>query len=213
VPYAEFADPQTLNLYSYVRNLPTTKADIDGHGWPDLLLRALGAAGDAALAADNAPKVVSSKSTASDRIEGGLNLASIFFAPLAVEKTNTAAFDHLGEKLGITQEPTKHLEVSTANDLKSRSEPGDGLDIHHAPQAHAAEQVIPGYDRKTGPAVAVTEAEHAVLNGQNIKGATDLSPRDLMAKTARDLRKAEVPNSTIREVIDLAKKLFTVLER
>ena len=31
VPYAEFADPQSLNLYSYVRNVPTVKADPDGH--------------------------------------------------------------------------------------------------------------------------------------------------------------------------------------
>ncbi|HEY2495880.1 MAG TPA: RHS repeat-associated core domain-containing protein [Candidatus Angelobacter sp.] len=31
VPYAEFADPQSLNLYSYVRNLPTTRFDADGH--------------------------------------------------------------------------------------------------------------------------------------------------------------------------------------
>jgi RHS repeat-associated protein len=32
VPYSDGADPQTLNLYGYVRNLPTTKADSDGHG-------------------------------------------------------------------------------------------------------------------------------------------------------------------------------------
>jgi RHS repeat-associated protein len=31
VPYAEFADPQSLNLYSYVRNIPTTRYDTDGH--------------------------------------------------------------------------------------------------------------------------------------------------------------------------------------
>jgi len=31
VPYAEFADPQSLNLYSFVRNVPTTKVDGDGH--------------------------------------------------------------------------------------------------------------------------------------------------------------------------------------
>jgi RHS repeat-associated protein len=31
VPYAEFADPQSLNLYSYVRNIPTSKTDADGH--------------------------------------------------------------------------------------------------------------------------------------------------------------------------------------
>lgn len=31
VPYAEFADPQSLNLYTYVRNIPTVNADPDGH--------------------------------------------------------------------------------------------------------------------------------------------------------------------------------------
>jgi RHS repeat-associated protein len=41
VPYAEFADPQSLNLYTYVRNIPTVRLDPDGHYWigaadPDL---------------------------------------------------------------------------------------------------------------------------------------------------------------------------------
>jgi len=31
VPYVEFADPQSLNLYSYVRNVPTARYDADGH--------------------------------------------------------------------------------------------------------------------------------------------------------------------------------------
>lgn len=31
VPYADFGDPQSLNLYTYVRNLPTTRIDADGH--------------------------------------------------------------------------------------------------------------------------------------------------------------------------------------
>jgi len=31
VPYAHFDDPQTLNQYSYVRNLPSTRFDADGH--------------------------------------------------------------------------------------------------------------------------------------------------------------------------------------
>jgi RHS repeat-associated protein len=31
VPYAEFSDPQSLNLYTYVRNVPTVKIDPDGH--------------------------------------------------------------------------------------------------------------------------------------------------------------------------------------
>jgi RHS repeat-associated protein len=31
VPYADFSDPQSLNLYSYVRNNPLSRADPDGH--------------------------------------------------------------------------------------------------------------------------------------------------------------------------------------
>jgi len=31
VPYAVFGDPQSLNLYTYVRNDPVTNADADGH--------------------------------------------------------------------------------------------------------------------------------------------------------------------------------------
>ncbi len=31
VPYADYADPQSLNLYTYVRNLPTVRFDPDGH--------------------------------------------------------------------------------------------------------------------------------------------------------------------------------------
>src|SRR5205823_5115837 len=34
VPYADFGDPQTLNLYGYVRNNPLSKADADGHCYP-----------------------------------------------------------------------------------------------------------------------------------------------------------------------------------
>jgi RHS repeat-associated protein len=31
VPYADFADPQSLDLYTYVRNIPTARIDVDGH--------------------------------------------------------------------------------------------------------------------------------------------------------------------------------------
>ncbi len=33
VPYADLTDPQSLNLYGYVRGLPTTTVDLDGHGF------------------------------------------------------------------------------------------------------------------------------------------------------------------------------------
>jgi RHS repeat-associated protein len=37
VPYANLDDPQSLNLYAYVRNNPLTRVDADGH-WPTLSL-------------------------------------------------------------------------------------------------------------------------------------------------------------------------------
>jgi hypothetical protein len=33
VPYADFTNPQTLNLYSYVKNNPLSLTDPDGHCW------------------------------------------------------------------------------------------------------------------------------------------------------------------------------------
>jgi RHS repeat-associated protein len=37
VPYADLRDPQTLNLYAYVRNNPLNRTDPDGHGfWQNL---------------------------------------------------------------------------------------------------------------------------------------------------------------------------------
>lgn len=34
VPYSDLDDPQSLNLYSYVRKVPKSRADLDGHDWP-----------------------------------------------------------------------------------------------------------------------------------------------------------------------------------
>src|SRR5258708_36412043 len=38
IPYADLTDPQTLNLYGYVRNSPLAKADADGHDLKDYLV-------------------------------------------------------------------------------------------------------------------------------------------------------------------------------
>jgi len=62
VPYAEFGDPQSLNLYSYVRNVPTTKLDADGHcPWCPAVERILEEAAESPegrVIAENAGKVV-----------------------------------------------------------------------------------------------------------------------------------------------------------
>jgi RHS repeat-associated protein len=45
VPYAHYGNPQSLNLYSYVQNNPTTVGDPDGHGPLDFLAGAANAFG------------------------------------------------------------------------------------------------------------------------------------------------------------------------
>jgi RHS repeat-associated protein len=49
VPYATMDDPQSLNLYSYVRNNPLTRADADGHfDWDSAIVSLSTAAGGVA---------------------------------------------------------------------------------------------------------------------------------------------------------------------
>jgi len=50
VPYANFGNPQSLNLYSYVQNNPATLRDVDGHCFPWCL-----AAAGVGVLADEAP--------------------------------------------------------------------------------------------------------------------------------------------------------------
>src|SRR5713226_1501174 len=60
VPYAVFGDPQSLNLYGYVRNDPVSRADLDGHAaeadafrnWGDWSPLSYGMFGMTTLAAD-----------------------------------------------------------------------------------------------------------------------------------------------------------------
>jgi RHS repeat-associated protein len=49
VPYATFDDPQSLNLYSYVRNNPLGRVDADGHCAEDLCIVEGGAAAGVGL--------------------------------------------------------------------------------------------------------------------------------------------------------------------
>jgi hypothetical protein len=96
-------------------------------------------------------------------------------------------------------------DVGDYNDLKRRDTVGDGLDIHHATQKHPAQQVIEGYNPKTGPSIALPASEHRRI--PTIKGQYNGSPRDLLAKDIKDLRKyTNTPNSALKKLIRLNKK-------
>ena len=54
-------------------------------------------------------------------------------------------------------------EVGPARSLLQQSVPGDGLEIHHAPDKHSSAR-MPQYDADTAPAIAIPKCEHRRVN-------------------------------------------------
>ena len=108
---------------------------------------------------------------------------------------------------GVAKEVTPY-EVGTFDSLKNRSVPGDALDIHHTMQGQPAKSLIPGYQYRKAPAIALPEAEHARIptsRGKNTAG----SARNQLAKDIKDLRKhTSAPNSSLQKLIDLNKEMY-----
>jgi len=103
--------------------------------------------------------------------------------------------------------PVQAFEVGTADALKARSVVGDGLDIHHVAQAHPLEQVIPGYNRATGPAITVPRAQHSAI--PTVRGPFTGTARDQLAKDIWDLRNyTDAPNSSLQDLINLNKQMY-----
>jgi len=98
-------------------------------------------------------------------------------------------------------------EVGTYDALRARSAAGDGFDLHHVGQAHAMEQIVSGYSRATGPAIALPEAEHAAI--PTLRGSVNMSPRSLLARDIWNLREyTNTPNSKLQQLIQLNKTMY-----
>ncbi len=106
-------------------------------------------------------------------------------------------------------ESVQAYEVGQVNDLRARSAVGDGLDIHHVPQAHAAEQIIPGYTRATGPGIALPQAEHDAVNALNVTGVYGGTARDLIARNLWALHElTSAPNSALQGLLSLIRTMY-----
>jgi RHS repeat-associated protein len=98
-------------------------------------------------------------------------------------------------------------QIGLYDALKSRSVVGDGLDIHHAMQKAPAARTIAGYNPAKGPSIVLPIQEHRRI--PTIKGNYSGSARDLLAKDIANLRThTGAPNSSLRELIQLNKKMF-----
>ena len=104
--------------------------------------------------------------------------------------------------------PTAPYEVGVARDLLRRSTVGDDLAIHHVPQGQAAQQVIPGWTREGGPAIALPRHLHEQL--PTLKGAYLGTARELLARDLWHLRKyTDVPNTALRMLLELNRQLYS----
>ncbi len=96
-------------------------------------------------------------------------------------------------------------QVGIVKDLR-RESVRDGCDVHHCPQAHPAEQVVPGYDAILGPGIIVPENVHRRLSRR--KGDYKGSARSLMAEDIAELRRSGAPSSSLRDLLNLARHLY-----
>ena len=91
VPYAQLDDPQSLNLYSYVRNNPLTRVDADGHvaGADDAVEVTVGVVILGALAAEAGVQYYNHTPEAQRSLDGALSAAKENFTSNVQSVKNT----------------------------------------------------------------------------------------------------------------------------
>jgi RHS repeat-associated protein len=224
---------QAWDRYAYTNNNPLRYADPSGHGLCAAIQSLLGItlscpSGSSSGALINVgvkdqggPYInigadpPSNNGWIIDPVEGQ-DLSPCICDPIEVLAGEIKGFDPIpdDDTLGVhaadePNDPVEPYEVGTAADLKNRSESGDGLQIHHAPQGQPAGQVINGYDYPNAPAITLPDGEHYALNPTNLQGPYNGTPRDLLAKTIRDLRNyTGAPNSALRQLIELNMQMY-----
>jgi hypothetical protein len=88
-----------------------------------------------------------------------------------------------------------------------------GMDAHHVGQKALMQDLIPGYDAMTAPAILVPKVGHTIKgpNGIVSRSVDGLStPRDVLARDIRELRRVypDVPNSSLQDLIQMNKDFY-----
>ncbi|HLH06200.1 MAG TPA: RHS repeat-associated core domain-containing protein [Terriglobales bacterium] len=207
VPYADFGNPQSLNLYSYVKNNPTTTRDADGHCGEDLCIVEGGAAiyiGGAALLAGTAavlstPSGQRSMSTftsaAGQSISNSIGAIKSFFSKDTA--TSATPGTQTGTQAGsqpkdVYVDPAKypgsagHIADAQANghpDVLTVDRPGASDRRADATAGHATQ---PGTDRDEYPP-AVTREGGTGASVQNIPSSDNRGSGASIGNQIRDV--------------------------
>lgn len=102
-------------------------------------------------------------------------------------------------------------EVGTYRDLQTRSETGDGLDLHHMPQFRPANDLNP--DLSYNKAVAIVIARNRHIEFHRISptyksGEYDGNARQLLAENIRTGRRVNISNKSLQQIIQQNKEMF-----
>jgi len=210
VPYAQLDDPQSLNLYSYVRNNPLSHADADGHC--PFCIPLLAGGGSVLAGTEEGAAIGAFGGPVGAGIGAVIGLGVGLYVAHEISEHESEPAPAAAAPAPTTQTPTGPYDVGTAADLKGGSNVGDGLDVHHVPQQQPASQTITGYDGKTAPAIALPKGEHKAIPTE--KGTATRTPRGQLAKDAKDLRNhTNAPNSQIQKVINQNKQQYPEMNK
>lgn len=92
------------------------------------------------------------------------------------------------------------------------------LDAHHVGQKAVMKKFVEGYDPKTAPCINVPKIGHTILGPRGIVSRSTKgikSARQLLARDIRELRRVypKIPNSALRELIDMNKKMYPEMRK
>ncbi|URM33141.1 LXG domain-containing protein [Cytobacillus firmus] len=131
---------------------------------------------------------------------------NVLFDPLA--KIKTVTDDVFGVK------GTGKYQVGAYKDIKGV----EGLDAHHVGQKAAMKKLVDNYDLNTAPAINVPKVGHTIKGPNGIVSRSTKgidTPRQLLARDIRELRRVydDIPNSTLKELIELNKKMYPEMRK
>ena len=178
VPYATFDDPQSLNLYSYVKNNPLSHADADGHccDWNSIIIGSTtalggmaGAVGGAAAGATVGTFVVPGVGT----ISGGAALGTLGAATGATfgNAVGNAIVNVLNSSNSSSQPATAGPPSAIPDDANVVRGGSGGPGGANSPEGIAAgtgthPSGVTGFSVETAPGKSVGELGKGVPNGQ-----------------------------------------------
>jgi RHS repeat-associated protein len=159
IPYASLSDPQTLNLYEYVRNNPLSIIDADGHegGWWRDLWRGLANATYRPISTMIQHPIVTAKAIGHSVAHP---IATAHGIKTSVSVTVTGVVHGNGEAIGVTIGTVGMLLIPGAG------EAGEGAEAAEA-AAEAGETAIEGSSGGTTAGKRFTDAERAQDAGKN----------------------------------------------